>query len=125
MKKRSQRNRPRKRRRPHPTYPNKYETVMARIESAFASPPSGFFPAFDSIYPGGGFRAGVGFRQFYARNAVWDIVGLYSIKNYKKIEVGTRTPWDGRGPVFFGVRAGWLDAPRSGTSAWGQTPCPM
>jgi hypothetical protein len=94
-----------------PYVPNKYEALMARIESAFASPPSGFYPAFDSIYPGGGFRAGVGFRQFYARNAVWDIVGLYSIKNYKKIEVGTRTPWHGRGPVFFGVRAGWLDAP--------------
>ena len=43
-----------------PYVPNKFEAVMARIESAFVSPPSGFYPAFGSIYPGGGFRAGVG-----------------------------------------------------------------
>jgi hypothetical protein len=95
-----------------PYVPNRYEAIMAQIESAFASPPSGFFPAFGSVYPGGSFTLGAGYRHFYARNAVWDIVGLYSIKNYKKIEVGTRTPWHGGGPVFFGLRAGWLDAPQ-------------
>jgi hypothetical protein len=95
-----------------PYVPNKYEAFMARIESTFASPPSGFLPVFDSIYPGGSFTLGAGYRHFYARNAVWDIVGLYSIKNYKKIEIGTRTPWHGGGPVFFGVRVGWFDAPQ-------------
>ena len=35
------------------------------------------------------------YRRFFKRNAVWDVVGLYSIKNYKSIEVGTRT----RGPL--------------------------
>ncbi len=80
-----------------PYVPNKFEAVMGRIESAFVSPPSGFYPAFGSVYPGGGFTLGAGYRYFNGRKAVWDIFGLYSIKNYKKIEVGTRTPWNRQG----------------------------
>jgi hypothetical protein len=97
-----------------PYVPNKFEAAMGRIESAFVSPPSGFYPAFGSVYPGGGFTLGAGYRYFNGRKAVWDIFGLYSIKNYKKIEVGTRTPWNRQGTVFVGVRAGWLDAPEVG-----------
>ena len=33
---------------------------------------------------------GPGFRKFFAREAVFDVHGLYSIKNYKK--VGGRDP---------------------------------
>jgi hypothetical protein len=97
-----------------PYQPTRFEAVMDRIEQAFASPPSGFFPAFGSIYPGGSFTLGAGYRHFYARKAVWDIVGLYSLRNYKQIEVGTRTPWNLDGRWTFGVRAGWLDAPQVG-----------
>ena len=81
-----------------PYVPNKFEAVMGRIESAFASPPSGFYPAFGSVYPGGGFTLGVGYRQFYAARRSGTSFGLYSIKNYKKIEVGTRTPWHRQRP---------------------------
>lgn len=94
--------------------PTRFERVMNRLEENFASPPSGFYPAFGSVYPGGGLTLGVGYRQFYARNAVFDITGLYSIKNYKQIEIGTRTPWNFQGPFFFALRAGWLDAPQIG-----------
>ena len=97
-----------------PYQPNGFERAMTRIEANFASPPSGFFPAFNSIYSGGGFTLGGGYRRFFERNAVWDVVGLYSIKNYKQIEVGTRTPWHGTGKWTLGVRAGWLDAPQVG-----------
>ena len=97
-----------------PYEPSRFERVMARLEENLASPPSGFFPAFGGVYPGGGFTPGVGYRWFYGRNAVWDIVGLYSIKNYKRIEVGTRTPWHGSARWMFGTRAGWFDAPQVG-----------
>ena len=97
-----------------PYEPNKFEAIMNRLEENFASPPSGFFPAFGSVYPGGGFTLGAGYRQFYARQAVFDITGFYSLKNYKKIEIGTRTPWHLRGPWAVGLRAGWLDAPQIG-----------
>ena len=97
-----------------PYQPNKFEAIMNRVEENFASPPSGFFPAFGSVYSGGGFTLGAGYRQFYARQAVFDITGFYSLKNYKKIEIGTRTPWHLRGPFVVGLRAGWLDAPQIG-----------
>ena len=97
-----------------PYEPNKFEAIMNKLEESFASPPSGFFPAFGSVYPGGGFTLGGGYRHFYARQAVFDITGFYSIKNYKKVEIATRTPWHLRGPMTFGLRAGWLDAPQIG-----------
>jgi hypothetical protein len=45
---------------------------------------------------------------------MWEIKGLYSIKNYKNIEVGTRAPWHGGGKVTGGIRGGWRDAPQVG-----------
>lgn len=95
-----------------PYQPSKFETVFARLEESFVSPPSGFFPVVGRIPQGGGFSLGAGFRQFYARRAVFDVVGMYSIKNYKQVEVATRTPWHGDGRWTFGVKGGWLDAPQ-------------
>lgn len=97
-----------------PYEPTRFEVWTDRLEQSFASPPSGFYPALGSVYSGGGFTLGVGYRQFYARKAVWDITGLYSIKNYKKIEIGTRTPWNFDGRWTLGARVGWLDAPQIG-----------
>jgi hypothetical protein len=97
-----------------PYQPSGLDQFLIRLEDNFASPPSGFYPEVGSIYPGGGFSLGAGYRHFYARNAVWDIRGLYSIKNYKQVEVGTRTPWHANGRWSLGVRAGWLDAPQVG-----------
>jgi hypothetical protein len=58
-----------------PYEPNKFEAIMNKLEESFASPPSGFFPAFGSVYPGGGFTLGAGYRQFYARQAVFGPAG--------------------------------------------------
>lgn len=97
-----------------PYTPTRFEAIMNGIEQNFASPPDGFYPAFGSVYSGGGFTLGVGYRRFYARKAVWDITGLYSIKNYKRVELGTRTPWNFDGRWTLGARVGWLDAPQVG-----------
>jgi hypothetical protein len=94
--------------------PSGAERFLSRLEESFASPPNGFYPAFGSVYPGGGFTPGVGYRHFYGREAVWDIVGLYSVKNYKAIEIGTRVPWNGVGNLNWGVRTGWRDATQVG-----------
>ena len=97
-----------------PYQPTGFEKAMNRLEENFASPPNGFFPAFRSIYPGGGLTLGLGYRRFYARNAVWDITGLYSIKNYKQVELATRTPWSLDRRWFFEARGGWFDATQIG-----------
>jgi hypothetical protein len=92
--------------------PNKAEAFLLAIEENFASPPSGFYPEFSSIYQGGGFTLGAGYRRFFARNAVWNLRGLYSIKNYKQVEMGARTPWFTNGRWTVDTRVGWLDAPQ-------------
>jgi len=97
-----------------PYQPTRFEQIMTGVENNFVSPPSGVFPFFGSVYSGGGFTLGAGYRHFYAREAVWEVKGLYSIKNYKLIEVGTRAPWNFAGRWTKGIRAGWRDAPQIG-----------
>src|SRR5688500_12000748 len=87
-----------------PYKPSGFERIMTNIERSYTSPPSGIFPYFGSVYPGGGFTLGAGYRHFYSREAVWEIKGLYSLKNYKLIEVGTRSPWNGSGRWTAGLR---------------------
>jgi hypothetical protein len=97
-----------------PYQPSRFERIMTRFEDNFVSPPNGFYPLLGSVYPGGGFTPGLGYRQFYARRAVWDVIGLYSVRNYKSIQFGTRTPWTRQGPWTLDARAGWLDATQVG-----------
>jgi hypothetical protein len=95
-----------------PYQPTRFERVMARLEENLASPPNGFYPEIGRIRQGGGFSAGVGYRRFFARDAVWDVRTRYSVKNYKQIEAGIRTPWNGDGRLTIDARTGWLDAPQ-------------
>ena len=92
--------------------PTAFERIMSRLEEGFVSPPSGWYPAFGSIYPGGGLSLGAGYRHFDKRDTVWDVHGLYSIKAYKNLEVMTRSPWDLRGRFSYEAKGGWLDAPQ-------------
>jgi hypothetical protein len=82
--------------------------VMARRE--FLSDPSGFYPYFASVYSGGGLTLGGGYRQFYGDRTHWDVKGLYSLKNYKLIELSTDS-WSQAGGRFdVHARFGWRDA---------------
>jgi hypothetical protein len=93
-------------------HPSRAESFLLGLEANFASPPNGFYPEFGSIYQGGGFSLGPGYRRFFARDAVWTARALYSIKNYKQVEIGTRTPWFTNGRWTVDARLGWLDAPQ-------------
>ena len=97
-----------------PYVPTRFEKFMTGFEQRFADPPSGFFPAFGRVYAGGSLSLGGGYRRFFGRKAVWDATALYSIRNYKLIEVGARTPWKLDGRWTLGASAGWLDAPAVG-----------
>jgi hypothetical protein len=95
-----------------PYVPTRFERIMARLEENLASPPNGFYPEIGRIPQGGGFSLGLGYRQFYGRHAVWDVRTRYSVKEYKQIELGTRTPWHGNTRWMFEGKGGWLDAPQ-------------
>ena len=54
---------------------------------ADTSSKSGFYPQIDSVYAGGGFTPGVGYRGRSGDQIQWNLRGLYSIKNYKLVEL--------------------------------------
>jgi outer membrane protein assembly factor BamA len=62
------------------------------------------------VYHGGGLTAGAGYRRYYADNSYWDLKGLYSVKNYKKLELATESKDHLDRRVSFGSRLGWRDA---------------
>src|SRR5690349_11138738 len=89
---------------------SKAERLVKHVEDALISQPDGLYPYLGSVYSGGGFTLGAGFRRYYGDNTHWDLRGLYSIKNYKLIELTTDS-WDlASGKVSLHARAGWRDA---------------
>jgi hypothetical protein len=75
---------------------------------------SGLFPYLESVYDGGGFTLGGGYRFFYTPRAEWDVKGLYSVRHYKLVEVATTSAGHADGRVILRARAGWRDAPQVG-----------
>jgi hypothetical protein len=80
------------------------------ITREFLEEPGGFYPFLGSVYSGGGFTLGAGYRQFYGDRTHWDIKGLYSLKNYKLIELSTDSWQHAGGRLDFHARLGWRDA---------------
>jgi len=93
-----------------PYTPSKLEMRVHQIQSALVGQPNGIYPYFGSIYRGGGFTLGAGFRRYYGDNTHWDLKGLYSIKNYKLIELTTDSWKLADGKIDLHARAGWRDA---------------
>ena len=93
-----------------PFKPNKAEALVATVEGILLGNPSGFYPFFGSVWSGGGFTLGAGYRQFRGDNTFFDIKGLYSFKNYKYIETTAATLGLAEGKVNIGAHLGWRDA---------------
>ena len=73
---------------------------------------SGFYPYFGSVYSGGGFTLGAGFREYYGGRTHWDIKGMYSIKSYKFLEASTDSWGHAHGRVDLHARVPPSDASR-------------
>jgi hypothetical protein len=98
-----------------PYRPGRVEALFQRFEERgfpFFGTPPGLYPAFGSVYPGGGFAFGAGYRTFTGASAVVDVHALLSIATYKQVEATFRSPDHARGRLEFDGRAGWMDAPR-------------
>ncbi len=76
--------------------------------------PRGVIPYFDSVYGGGGFTLGAGYRQAFADHSLWVVRGLYSVKRYKLIEFDVVSSVHPQQRVTLGASAGWRDATRVG-----------
>jgi hypothetical protein len=93
-----------------PYVPSAAERWVQTFAREFVEEPGGFYPFFGSVYSGGGFTLGAGYRQFYGDRTHWDLKALYSLKNYKYFELSTDSWGHARGRLDFHARAGWRDA---------------
>jgi hypothetical protein len=93
-----------------PYEPSAAERWAVRLREEFLLQPSGFYPYFASVYSGGGFTLGAGYRQFFGDRTHWDVKGLYSAKGYKFIELSTDSWGHATGRLDIHARTGWRDA---------------
>ncbi len=93
-----------------PYTPGRVERFISDGRRRILESPSGFYPLFGSVYGGGGFTLGAGYRQFYGDRTRWDLGGMYSLKGYKLVELSTNSLGHARGRVDLQARAGWRDA---------------
>ena len=56
------------------------ERTIVKLQREFLQDPNGFYPLFASVYSGGGFTLGGGYRRFYGDRTHADLKGMYSIK---------------------------------------------
>ncbi len=90
--------------------PSKAERIIDRIQRGFIEQRGGFFPFLGTVYSGGGFTLGAGYRRFYGDRSNWDVKGLYSIRNYKMVEATTTSPTHLSGRLTLDAQVGWRDA---------------
>jgi hypothetical protein len=93
-----------------PREPGLAERWVVTLQREFLADPAGLYPYFASVYSGGGFTLGAGYRQFFGDRTHWDVKGLYSFKNYKFIELSTDSWGHAGGRLDLHGRAGWRDA---------------
>src|SRR5436190_7003027 len=82
----------------------------------------GFVVQFGDIKRGSGFAPGVGYGYTTASGAVFAAKGVYSIKNYKLLQVSAESPHFSADRILFRARARWQDVPRSPLYPLGSDP---
>jgi hypothetical protein len=90
--------------------PTGAEQLLLRVQKILVEQPDGLYPYFGSVYSGGGFTLGAGYRRFTGDRTSWNVAGMYSAKSYKLIEVGIASPGHASGRLGVRTTAGWRDA---------------
>jgi hypothetical protein len=93
-----------------PYVPGKTERLAAAVKRQLVETPQGFYPWLDSVYSGGGLTLGAGYRRFYGDRTSWDARGLYSVKQYTRMELSTDAIGISKGRLDLHLVGGWRDA---------------
>ena len=93
-----------------PHTPHWAETMLASVRQGLIDEPEGFYPYFASVYSGGGFTLGGGYRVFTGDRTHWSTAGLYSVKGYKLIEATVTSPGHLSGTLDLRGGTSWRDA---------------
>ena len=97
-----------------PVQKNLAEKVFDRLEDwgVLTGTPKGVYPWGGSVYSGGGFALGAGYRRGYGDTGAVNVLGGYSIRNYRMGEVQVRLPELANRRVAFDLSGKWTDAPQ-------------
>jgi hypothetical protein len=95
----------------HPYEPTQAEQWIQKGETILLSNPPPVYPWFGSLYPGGLFAVGVGFRKPYGDTGLFDVHGGWSIKNYRGAQALFQLPQLAHRRVHVDLHASFLDAP--------------
>ena len=93
-----------------PYVPSGPERWLSTIKRELLEEPAGLYPYFGSVYSGGGFTLGAGYRTYTGERTHFDLKGMYSFKSYKSIELSTDSWGHAAGRIDVHARAGWRDA---------------
>lgn len=98
----------------HPFEPGKAQRILERVQRlpAFGGTPSAFYPALGSAYRTGSFAAGVGYYNRFAETGIFNVLGLWSIRNYKLAEANLHLPELADEKIKIDAVARYLDAPK-------------
>ncbi|MCC7417539.1 MAG: hypothetical protein IT176_10400 [Acidobacteria bacterium] len=94
----------------HPYEPSRAERIVTSVTRGLTETPTGLYPALGSVYSGGGFALGAGYRRFFGDRAIWDARALLSVRAYKLVELAASSPGHAAGHVDVYARATWRDA---------------
>ncbi len=97
-----------------PPVTSKAERIYLSTKSKVLEAPGGFFPYFDSVYSGGGFTLGGGYRHYYGDRSLVSLKGLYSLTSYKLVDLSTESPGHLGGKLDLRGMFGWRDATQVG-----------
>jgi hypothetical protein len=96
-----------------PPRANSVERALDRFEDwgLFRNAPRGVYPWFGSVYSGGGFAAGAGFRKPFADDGALNVFGGYSISAFARAEAELGLPTFAAGRARVSVVGRYIDAP--------------
>src|SRR5687768_8982431 len=96
-----------------PPQPNGVERFLDRLEDwgLITGSPRGFYPWFGSVYPGGGFAAGVGARKPLGDDGALNVIGGYSIARFARAQADLALPTFARDHARITLSGRYIDAP--------------
>jgi hypothetical protein len=96
-----------------PPQPNGVERLIDRLEDwgLITGAPRGFYPWFGSVYPGGGFSAGLGFREPFGDDGSLNAFGGYSIRTFARGQADLALPTFARNRARITLSGRYVDAP--------------
>lgn len=102
-----------KRQQLEPPRPNPAERLIERLENwgLIAGAPRGWYPWFGSVYSGGGFAAGAGFRQPFGDDGAFNVFGGYSVGAFSRAQADTALPTFAGNRARLTLSGRYVDAP--------------